>query len=389
MQFAPQPRTKLYGDLTFAVLILAAFAQFIFNKRLYGEPWQVVVTFVLGAVYGGLGVFGSDISSERSRIAIHAYYIVQCLIVTAAILLSPARGFFFILAMPLISQSMFDLDWRGAAALTLWLYAISVASVGIPYGLPAAFEASVGFFPAFLFTLVFSIITREASLGKRKAEEASSELAEANAQLRTLAIQAAELATTRERNRLAREIHDGVGHYLTVIKVQLDAASALLPADPERAAHSVETAARLAAEALDDVRRSVGTLAADTQRPPLLETLHRLVSDCGSAPAFRIEGTPRPLGLAAEHALLRTAQEGLTNVSKHAGPVRATLTLDFRAPEQVRLAVSDTGTGVTSSAKPEGHGLRGLRERIALLGGSVHAGSQPGGGFRLEVELPA
>src|SRR5687767_8123512 len=166
MQFAPQPRSKLYGDLAFAVLILAAFAQFIFSKRLHGEPWQVVVTFLLGAAYGGLGVFSHDLLPERSRLAIHVYYIVQCLIVTAAILLSPARNFFFILAMPLIAQSMFDFAWRGAAVITVWLYAVSVASVGIPYGLSVAFEASVGLFPAFLFTLVFSIITREASIGK-------------------------------------------------------------------------------------------------------------------------------------------------------------------------------------------------------------------------------
>jgi signal transduction histidine kinase len=389
MQFAPQPRTKLYGDLAFAVLVLMAFAQFSFSRRLHGEPWQVVVTFALGAAYFVLGVFHHHLVTERSRVRVCAYYIVQCVMCATAILLSPVRGIFFVLAMPLISIAIFDFTWRGAAVVTLLMYVTSVGAVVATFGFQALFEVAVSILPSFVFTLVFSIITRQASIGKQAAEKMSSELAAANAQLRAQATQTAELATTRERNRLAREIHDGVGHYLTVIKVQLDAAAALLPTDSKRAAHSVETAARLAAEALDDVRRSVGTLAADSQRPPLLETLHRLVDDCGSAPAFRVEGTPRPLGLAAEHALLRTAQEGLTNVRKHAGPVRASLTLDFRAPEQVRLAVSDSGSGVTSVAKPEGHGLRGLRERIALLGGSVHAGEQPGGGFRLEVELPA
>lgn len=388
MQIVPQHRTKLYGDLAFAVLVLAAFAQFFFIKRLDGEPWQVVATFLLGGTYFVLGIVSSEFLRERSRSATHAYYVAQCLIAAAAILLSPARGFFFVLAMPLISQSIIDFDWRGAASVTFWLYSATVASCWIPYGTAVALEASIGLLPAFLFTLVFSIITREAGVGKRKAEEASAELAAANDRLRAHAAQAGELATTRERNRLAREIHDGVGHHLTVIKVQLDAAAALLPSDPTRAAASVETAARLAGEALDDVRQSVGTLAADTARPPLLETLQRLVNDCGSAPALEVEGAPRPLGPATEHALLRSAQEGLTNVRKHAGPVRATLTVDFRAPERVRLAVSDTGNGATTPAKPEGFGLRGLRERITLLGGAMYAGTEPGGGFRLEVELP-
>src|SRR5687767_12866691 len=99
MQFAPQPRTKLYGDLAFAVLVLMAYAQFSFSRRLYGEPWQVVVAFVLGGAYFMLGVFHHHLVSERSRGRVYAYYFVQCLLSATATLISPVRGIFFVLAM--------------------------------------------------------------------------------------------------------------------------------------------------------------------------------------------------------------------------------------------------------------------------------------------------
>ena len=188
-----------------------------------------------------------------------------------------------------------------------------------------------------------------------------------------------------------------MGHYLTVIKVQLDAASALLPTDPARAAESVAKAARLAGEALDDVRRSVGTLAADAARPPLADTLRALTADSPPEIELRIEGTPRPLGASAEHALYRAAQEGLTNARKHAGATRVIMTLDFRDGQRVRLSLRDNGRGAppkdtSASAAAGGNGgfgLRGLRERIALLGGKLEAGNDPAGGFALAAEVPA
>ena len=105
-------------------------------------------------------------------------------------------------------------------------------------------------------------------------------------------------------------------------------------------------------------------------------------------PSVQIEGVARPLPSGVEHALFRAAQEGLTNVRKHAGAQEASLVLDFRAPDQVRLEIADNGRGAPS-VDPRGFGLVGLRERIELLGGRVEAGPRPEGGFRLRVEVPA
>jgi signal transduction histidine kinase len=240
---------------------------------------------------------------------------------------------------------------------------------------------------AFAFTIAFTLITRQALLAKDRAEQLRQEIEAANARLRAYAAQAEDLATTRERNRVAREIHDGIGHYLTVVKTQLDAAAAILPAQPDKAREAILKSAKLTGDALDDVRRSVGALRTDTARPPLPEALQALVHEAGLPVTIRLAGEPRPLAPGVEHALFRSAQEALTNIRKHAGATAAELSLDFAAGGRVTLAVTDNGRGAAGTAA--GFGLVGIRERIAVIGGRVESGNRPGGGFTLTVEVPA
>ena len=391
MQWLPENRSSLYGHGAYAGVVLACYADFAFNTRLGGEPWQVPVVFALGAIYMTLNVACDRLTAGRPASRLRAYYAVQIVVVLAAIWLSPARGFFGILGLPLVSQAIFDYGWRALPTVGLVVYLGSLGVWFPAYGLAGMLRGAVSFAPGYLFTIAFTFISRQALLAREQSEKLAAQLGAANEQLRAHAAATAELATTRERNRLAREIHDGVGHYLTTIKVQLDAAQALLAADPARAADSVGKAARLAGEALDDVRRSVGSLAADAARPPLPEVLRKLAADVQPAPELRIEGAPRPLPAATEHALYRAAQEGLTNVSKHAAASATAVVLDFRDPARVRLTVLDNGRGAAAVGERAagGYGLRGLGERLALLGGTLRSGPRPDGGFCLEVEVPA
>ena len=146
-------------------------------------------------------------------------------------------------------------------------------------------------------------------------------------------------------------------------------------------------AARLTGEALDDVRRSVGALRADTPRPPLPEAVKQLAAHGSPVPVVAVEGAPRPLAPAIEHALFRAAQEGLTNIRKHARATSALVRLDFREPQRVRLELCDNGVGTAGGSA--GFGLTGIRERIEVLGGKVESGNRAGGGFALTVEVPA
>jgi len=293
------------------------------------------------------------------------------------------------MTLPIISKAIIDLRPRYATVIGIYLFGLSISLWVLPLNRTALTEASISYFTAFAFTIAFTIITKHAVSGRLREEKLRQEVEAANQLLRQHAAQSADLATTRERNRLAREIHDGLGHYLTVVKTQLDAAAALLPAQPDRARESVTKAAQLTAEALDDVRRSVGSLRTDATRPPLPEALRALSQESGLPVTLHLEGALRPLPPGIEHALFRAAQEGLTNIRKHAVASAAELTLDFRSPARITLSLTDNGRGVEKDVPGAGFGLLGIRERIEVLGGRVNSGNRPTGGFGLSIEVPS
>lgn len=381
-------RTEYYSAFAFGTVILACFSSFLFTRRVIGEEWQVVLTFLLGGVYTVLGVMGDDITGRLGRHGRLLNLIALSVVTVAMLFVSPVRGFFAIIALPVVSMAIFEFNWKGALLAGFGLFAACVMVYGVYYGPRAIPEAMMSYAAAFVFTIVFSLITRQALHSRDQSEKLRAELEVANEKLRAAAAQTEELATTRERNRLAREIHDGVGHYLTVVKTQLDAAAALLPAQPEQARTGIAKAAKLTAEALDDVRRSVGTLRSDAARPPLPDAIRQLAVLGDPAPTVSVEGALRPLPPAVEHALFRAVQEGLTNIRKHARATSALVVLDFREPRLVRLELSDNGQGSNGEAGA-GFGLAGIRERVELLGGRVETGNRLEGGFALRVEVPA
>ncbi|HEY4249366.1 MAG TPA: sensor histidine kinase [Lacunisphaera sp.] len=380
---------RFYRNFAFASVILACFASLSSGYHYHNSGWLLLATVVLGSVYTAISVLGSSLIEERGPTAHAIYFGVQCAVVTLLIAVSPIRGFFGIIVLPLVSQSIFDLRPRNATLVCVYLFAINIALWALTFGWAGAREALIDYSTGFAFTIVFTIITRRALQARAREQKLREEVESANRQLRDYAEQAGDLATTRERNRVAREIHDGVGHYLTVIKTQLDAAATLLPTQPGKARESILKAASLSGEALDDVRRSVGALRADTGRPPLPEALKELVAQGSPIPTFAVEGAPRPLTSTVEHALFRAAQEGLTNIRKHARATSALLILDFRIPQRIRLELSDNGVGTIHQPPGAGFGLTGLRERIELLGGQVETANRLDGGFALTVEVPA
>lgn len=388
MDIWPKDRGSYYGSFAFASVALGCYASYFNATTFYRSEWFVLLSFVLGMVHVAFGILCTEHTVGVSPRNQGGYFLGQCALLTAILILSPIRGFMGIIVLPVVSQAVLMLGWGGAALVCLYLYGLNIAIWGVPFGWSGALQALISYSAGFAFTVVFTAITRQALLARQASERLRHELEQANTQLRAQAEQTAELATTRERNRVAREIHDGVGHYLTVVKTQLDAASALLPTQPDRAREAVGKAAKLAAEALDDVRRSVGALRADAPRAPLPVALRELAAHGDPQPTFAVEGDPRPLSPTIEHALFRAAQEGLTNTRKHARATSALLRLDFRPPRRVVLELADNGVGA-NGGNGAGFGLRGLRERIELLGGTVSSGNRLEGGYALRVEVPA
>lgn len=230
-----------------------------------------------------------------------------------------------------------------------------------------------------------------------------AELEAANAELARRAAGTRELAVSEERSRMAREIHDTLGHYLTAVHIQLDAADKAIKKDPARLGERLGEARKLTSTALSEVRRSVQALkplaVQEKSGSGALHALAHSFEGTGRDVTFRVVGEERELCPETELALYRALQEGLTNALKHSGARRIRSRLTFE-PEGVRLSVEDDGKGAPEGSEAGGFGLAALKERAATLGGSVWAGEGAGSvgsvegfgsaerGFTLEVELP-
>jgi signal transduction histidine kinase len=220
-------------------------------------------------------------------------------------------------------------------------------------------------------------------------------LEETHERLRAYADRVADLSATAERNRVARDIHDGLGHHLTAIALLLEKATAFGERDPRAAQRAVREAHSSARAALDDVRRSVRTLRAD--RPPLRlrAALADLVQGAeGAAPPGLAGGPPVELAVEGDEegydetaliALYRAAQEGITNARRHANATRVSVSVALGGAD-AQLVVVDDGRGFP--ADREGFGLLGMRERVHLAGGRVELQTAPGGGTRLAITVP-
>ncbi|MES5823369.1 sensor histidine kinase [Streptomyces sp. RG80] len=204
------------------------------------------------------------------------------------------------------------------------------------------------------------------------------------------AARVAELSAATERNRLARDIHDSLGHHLTAMSVQLEMASEFRALDPDAAQRALNEARRSVRLALGDVRQSVRALRSETPpHPTLAAALADLAHGGAVAPRVSVEvsGDQDGYGTAELTTLYRAAQEGVTNARRHARATRVSVVLRL-AEDAARLVVADDGRGFTPAEATAGVGLLGMRERVQLVAGSVDIDSDPGAGTRLTVTVP-
>ena len=214
-------------------------------------------------------------------------------------------------------------------------------------------------------------------------------------QRRLVRKQRASQAVAEERNRIARELHDVIGHSVSVMTVQASAVRRRLHPDQAVERQALETVEAVGREALAEMRRMVGVLRragdpADREPPPGLTELGRLVENfraAGLAVELEVTGPPRPLAPGLDLTAYRLIQEGLTNTLRHAvSPSRVSVSVDYRE-ENLGLAVRDDGQSVAADAEA-GHGLLGMRERVSVYGGELRARPRREGGFELLATLP-
>ncbi len=201
---------------------------------------------------------------------------------------------------------------------------------------------------------------------------------------------------SEERIRIARELHDILAHRISSIGVQASVGAHLLDRDPEQARRSLQAITEASREALQELRATLGVLRqldepAPRSPSPGLAQLDAVVADAaasGVKVAVEVEGETRELPSGVNLAAYRIIEESLTNVVRHAGAASARVAITFE-PADIQIEVVDDGGGPGAAGPGQlGHGLLGMRERAATLGGELEAGPRPGGGFRVWARLP-
>ena len=225
----------------------------------------------------------------------------------------------------------------------------------------------------------------------RTRRRLTAELREQAARLEEAREQEAQAAIVAERARVARELHDAVAHSLSVIAIQAAGAGGIAERDPERAARSSALIESVGRDALVELARLVAPPGAPPSRPGLagVGALTQRARDGGLPVELRIEGEPASLPAGVDLAAFRIVQEALANAAKHARAGRAWVVVRYER-DAVELEVADDGRGANGSApaRDGGHGLVGMRERVALYDGTLDVGNRPSGGFRVHARLP-
>ena len=318
--------------------------------ELEGVPNRTLVLVLFGLFFVGLSVYAF---LEERPFLVHFYLLYQLIIAVTISMLVPEKTasgistFLFILS----AQAMLFLPMLPGLA---WIVVFILVTLGASFfafdGLHANdFVAILG---GYLFFGTFGAGLRQANEARQHSQELLAELQTAHEQLKAYTSQAQQLAVAEERNRLAREMHDALGHRLTVAVVQLEGAQRLIPTNPERSASMIEAMRAQLKQALAELRQTVSALRSPENGSVLPGSLAtavtHLVQTFQEATGLPVHMTlPDELPLLPEAhrlALYRAAQESLTNVQRHANAQQAWLTLSAD-DEQVTLTVADDGQG--------------------------------------------
>lgn len=378
--------------LGYAFVVMMVFLSIFGTNRAITNA-QIGALITLGICFLFLGIYGFHVClrSDDKNI-FYLYFGAQLVIGGALLFLSEGNGLSPLLLMPLVGQSVILLQPRsmiitnGVIAALYFTALRYYASGWVP------FWNSIPFYLAGQIVLIFFLqLAGDEDRTHDENRRLILELGEANASLLAYSGKVEELTITRERNRMAREIHDGVGHYLTVINMQIQAALAVMQKDPKKSREVLTRAMNQTQDALHDIRKSVSILreSADDQidLKASLENFKTILQDSNITPEIEILGSIRILPAQYDQTILRILQEGIQNCIKHAHADIIRITLDYTLPDHTKVLICDNGKGVTG--ENTGFGLISLQERIRLLDGAFVYGNAPEGGFFIEAEVPA
>lgn len=297
--------------------------------------------------------------------------------------------YFLATAVMMVSTLRVGLAW-----VSLYI-AITFIDLSLLGGWEAALSNMASIGSGYVFFGMFSYALAVTSRERDRSQKLAADLQQANQRLQDFAGQVEALTIVQERNRLAREMHDTVGHRLTVAAVQLEAAQRLIHQDTARSEQLIETVRGQVRDALAELRQSVASLRrpmeSDQTWPVALHSLAKTFQEATQLDIhLSVPEEALQLSEGKRLALYRLVQEGLTNIQRHANATQVWITLEYYS-DCLRLSIADNGSGFTERQKgsqPGGFGLLGLQERAAILGGKLSWVDRPEGGALICMELP-
>lgn len=339
-----------------------------------------------GAALVVLAIVASVALALRRR-----YPLAVLWVVTAAAMVTPTdlqKLTFYASVIAVYTAAMYS-PYRGATLVTLPLAVVLVTTAG---------DSATSFMPDEYVPLLVLIPIAVTANGLRNWRMRSDEGQARLAQVEREQAEALRRAVETERARIARDLHDVVTHNVSVMVIQAGAARKIMASDPEQASTALLAVEAGGRAAMAELRHVMGLLTmndpddpADLEPQPglgQLESLIGRVRDTGLPVELAVTGTARPLPPGVELAAYRVVQEALTNTVKHTSGASASVTIEY-GDDQLRVEVLDTGGDPGELvADGNGRGLIGLRERLAVYGGTLHTVRRPRGGYRVEAIIP-
>jgi signal transduction histidine kinase len=291
--------------------------------------------------------------------------------------------------------SLYTLTAYGDGRRSLMIGGVGIAVLAIGWGIAAADiqpRAAIGWV---FFRVAASVMAAALGESVRSRHVIAAEALERARQAERTREDEARSRVDAERLRIAREVHDTVAHAIAIINVQAGVTAYLLDKRPEGARDALLTIEQTSAQALHEIRAVLGVLRdSESGRAPQpglaqVNDLAAIAREAGLDIKVEMASAMEPLPSAVEHTAYRILQESITNVIRHVGPTRVTVTLRYDA-DVLHVRVSDEGRdgAITQAQTPAGRGIVGMRERCGLLGGELTAGPRPGGGFEVAARLP-
>lgn len=388
---SPAINLGLGADLAFAIVVLTSYFM-MFSNINTASSGKIAGLIILGIAYISNGIYGFSLTSiSTNPIFKYGYFVTQLILATSIAIVGGNVRVNPLLFLPLTAHSVILLGTRDLYVLNAFII-LAFVFTGRHYGSNWS-EIVTGFsylLAGQVFIIVFTQTAIDEARSRKRMEILLKDLETANQQLKEYANKIEEMTLTKERNRLAREIHDGLGHYLTTINMQIQAARAVIGKSPKKSKEILASAQNVAQEALKDVRTSVSALRESTEThlplPAQLQHITESLSSTGVHIEYAVMGNPRSLNSQTELTLFRATQEGVNNAIKHGACKTMQVLLDYSANDQVVLTISDDGMGA-DKINP-GFGLVGISERVSMLGGKLEITGAPGEGLNLRIQVP-